>query len=273
MNDYDNGRYEKAVLAFSKALDLIRTLKGGGHKHLLANILVGMGNAQEARQIHAQALTFYDQARQVLEGDAGSWGSLVMSSDAEGLHAHECLLPDHQGEKRDAAPKERDEEALASVLVNIALVHIQIGDMKQAERQLRRASLLLWRGTDSALSRKDIFRRGSVAADIWHNLSCCLFARGETRQASHAMRAALRLRQKMLGERHLLTASAALDLGKLLLFEEKGHTKSLREAYKLVHQAYAVRCSTLGVSHPHTLVRAQQRDHDHVFICSCRNKN
>jgi tetratricopeptide (TPR) repeat protein len=241
LNDYDNGRYEKAVLAFSKALDLVRALKGGCHKHLLANILVGMGNAQEARQIHAQALTFYDQARQVLEG----------------LHANECLVSEQQCAQREAAPKERDEEALASVLVNIALVHMQMGDMEQAERQLRRASLLLWRGTGSALSRKDVFRKGSVAADIWHNLSCCLFARGETRQASHAMRAALRLRQRMLGDRHLLTASAALDLGKLLLCEENGPTKSLREAYTLVHKAYAIRSSTFGISHPHTLVRAQ----------------
>jgi len=173
------------------------------------------------------------------------------------LHANECLVSEQQCAQREAAPKERDEEALASVLVNIALVHMQMGDMEQAERQLRRASLLLWRGTGSALSRKDVFRKGSVAADIWHNLSCCLFARGETRQASHAMRAALRLRQRMLGDRHLLTASAALDLGKLLLCEENGPTKSLREAYTLVHKAYAIRSSTFGISHPHTLVRAQ----------------
>jgi tetratricopeptide (TPR) repeat protein len=263
LNDYDNGRYEKAVLAFSKALDLVRTLKGGGHKHLLANILVGMGNAQEARQIHAQALTFYAKARQVLEGDAGS-------KKDENECENECKMSENKGAQREAAPKERDEEALASVLVNIALVHIQMGDMEQAERLLRRASLLLWRGTGSALSRKDLFRRGSVAADIWHNLSCCLFARGETRQASHAMRAALRLRQKMLGERHLLTASAALDLGKLLLCEEKEHTKFAyqeREAYKLVLQAYTIFYSTLGVSHPHTLVRAQQRERKGRSVC------
>jgi hypothetical protein len=58
------------------------------------------------------------------------------------------------------------------------------------------------------------------------------------------------------GEGHLLTASAAHDLGKLLLCDEQALAKGLSEALRLVDMAYRVRCRTLGPSHPHTQVRA-----------------
>ena len=61
LNQYDNGRFEEAVLTFSQALSLVRELKGSNNNLLLANILVGIGNTQEARQIHGQALACYHQ--------------------------------------------------------------------------------------------------------------------------------------------------------------------------------------------------------------------
>jgi len=61
LNQYDNGHYEEAVLTFSQALNLVRALKGPNNDRLLANILVGIGNTQEARQIHGQALVCYHQ--------------------------------------------------------------------------------------------------------------------------------------------------------------------------------------------------------------------
>eukprot|EP00277_Geminigera_cryophila_P039631 CAMPEP_0173114102 /NCGR_PEP_ID=MMETSP1102-20130122/47383_1 /TAXON_ID=49646 /ORGANISM="Geminigera sp., Strain Caron Lab Isolate" /LENGTH=341 /DNA_ID=CAMNT_0014016239 /DNA_START=48 /DNA_END=1073 /DNA_ORIENTATION=+ len=222
LNLYDRSIMEAALLSFIEALTLCRKLPEGNH-YLLANILVGIGNTQKARNLTSQALSCYQQAIEILE------------------------------EKRHASNE--DPSALCCLLVNTALVYMQEGQMATAEHKLGIAAKHCTSIIGSAKGKM-------IAADIWHNKSCCLFARKEAKEAILAMRRTLKLRTSQLGERHLLTADANHELGNMLPLE---NSKILDEVLKLLGKAQIVRLHTLGASHPDTLEthislqRVQQR--------------
>jgi tetratricopeptide (TPR) repeat protein len=83
--------------------------------YLLADILLGIGNAQKGRHENMQAIECYSQALDVMKS-----------------------LQPETGHHRQIS--EASKSAVASILVNRALVYMQDGDMKTAERDLRRAS-------------------------------------------------------------------------------------------------------------------------------------
>ena len=183
LSEFDSGHLDEAVLGFSSALRLHSKLPQQD-SYLLANILLGLGNVQHARSYWSQALECYSQAMHVLRESR--------EKDAE------------------AGPMtSRRQIALASILVNIALVHMERGDMvfanascdtdthtlrcklgqtdrccnsifvlncpqASAERELRRASKYCASTSGGA-------HRNSVVVDVWHNLSTCLYARGQVK--------------------------------------------------------------------------------------------
>lgn len=103
LSEFDSGHLDEAVLGFSSALRLHSKLPQQD-SYLLANILLGLGNVQHARSYWSQALECYSQAMHVLRESR--------EKDAE------------------AGPMtSRRQTALASILVNIALVHMERGDM------------------------------------------------------------------------------------------------------------------------------------------------
>ena len=175
---------------------------------------MGLGNAQKARLLNSQALACYQQALQVLGGE----------------------------EKKKKVGRE-NAEAISTLRVNIALVHMQEGDMESAERMLRLASMHCSK---------------SISGDILHNLSCCLFSRGKQKEAMHAMRMTLKLRTEDFGAGHLLTGNAAHDLANILLalsLDKTGEEKKKRraEAMELLYLAKNIRLRFLGGKHPDTL--------------------
>ena len=179
LSEFDSGHLDEAVLGFSSALRVHSKLPQQD-SYLLANILLGLGNVQHARSYWSQALECYSQAMHVLRESR--------EKDAE------------------AGPMtSRRQTALASILVNIALVHMERGDMvfanascdtdththcganlvrltdaatpssqASAERELRRASKYCASTSGGA-------HRNSVVVDVWHNLSTCLYARGQVK--------------------------------------------------------------------------------------------
>ena len=93
--------------------------------YLLANILVGIGNAQKGRELHCQALGCYSQVLcEACRSIAGLRKLSVISNDSD--DDAQALKVIKAVETEDRAWREKISEATASILVNRALALMQV---------------------------------------------------------------------------------------------------------------------------------------------------